>query len=202
MSGLPILVEAGGVRVLVVGAGAVAVRKARALSEAGAEVRVVAPEVSDAMRLLAAVGHVVLVERAYSSGDIADAELVIAAANDRMVNAAVAADARAAHRLVNVADRPAEGSFATMATHRSGALVVGVSAGGVPGAAARIRDAIARRFDSRYASALAALADLRRTLLDRGDESRWRTLSRDTLGEQFCDAVEREQIARQVSSWR
>ena len=202
MSGLPILVEAGGIRVLVVGAGSVAVRKTRALCEAGAEVRVVAPEMSDAMRLLAAHGRVTLLERRYAPGDVADAELVIAATNDRAVNAAVASDARAAHRLVNVADRPADGSFATMATHRSGALVVGVSAGGLPGAAARIRDAIALRFDSRYASALAELADLRRTLLDRGDGSAWRSLSRDTIGEQFCDSVEREQIARQVSSWR
>jgi siroheme synthase (precorrin-2 oxidase/ferrochelatase) len=89
-----------------------------------------------------------------------------------------------------------------MATHRSGALVVGVSAGGVPGAAARIRDVIATRFDSRYARALAELADLRRSLLDRGDAGAWRALSRDAIGDEFCESVERASLSERVSPWR
>lgn len=204
MSGLPILIEAAGVRVLVVGGGAVAARKVRAFWESGARVRVVAPTIADEIRALESIGTlgITLVERAYESDDVGDAQLVIAATSDRAVNAQVAADARVAHRLVNVADRPSEGTFATMATHRSGALVVGVSAGGVPGAAARIRDVIAARFDSRYARALADLADLRRSMLDRGDGMSWRALSRDAIGAQFCDSVERASLAERVAAWR
>jgi siroheme synthase-like protein len=202
MSGLPILVEAAGVRVLVVGGGAVATRKVRAFCDSGAQVRVVAPDIADEIRALEATGRVTLVERGYRPDDIGDAQLVIAATNDRAVNATIAADARVASRLVNVTDLPAEGSFATMATHRSGALVVGVSAGGVPGAAARIRDVIATRFDSRYARALAELADLRRSLLDRGDGSAWRALSRDAIGDEFCESVERASLSERVSPWR
>jgi siroheme synthase (precorrin-2 oxidase/ferrochelatase) len=89
-----------------------------------------------------------------------------------------------------------------MATHRAGALVVGVSAGGVPGAAARIRDAIAGRFDSRYARALADLAAIRRTLLDRGRATEWRSLSSGVLDAGFCQSVERDALDEQVSSWR
>jgi siroheme synthase (precorrin-2 oxidase/ferrochelatase) len=114
----------------------------------------------------------------------------------------VAAEGAAAGRLVNVADAPHEGTFATMATHRSGALVVGVSAGGVPGAAARIRDAIAARFDARYAAALGELGAIRRRLLDRGDGPRWRTLSRAVIGPAFCDSVEQGSLDEQVASWR
>lgn len=202
MSGIPILVEASSVRVLIVGGGVVAARKARALSDAGARVRVVAPACGDEMRALAADGRVELVERVYEPADATDAELVVAATNDRAVNATVAEHARAAHRLVNVADAPEEGSFATMATHRSGGLVIGVSAGGVPGAAARIRDAIASRFDSRYARALAELAALRRTLVDRGDGPTWRALSSGVLDAEFCQSVERDGLHDQVAPWQ
>jgi siroheme synthase-like protein len=202
VSGLPILLEAAALRVLVVGGGAVATRKARAFYEAGAQVRVIAPTIGDELRTLDATGRVSLAERAYRSDDIADAQLVVAATDDRAVNARVASDARAANRLVNVTDLPAEGSFATMATHRSGALVIGVTAGGVPDAAARIRDVIAERFDSRYARALADLAELRRSLIDRGDGVAWRALASAAIDAQFCESVERASLAERVATWR
>jgi len=202
VSGVPILVEGGALTVLVVGGGAVAVRKASAFAAAGATVRVVALEPSPAMRELAGAAAVALVERAYEQGDIGDASLVIAATNDRATNAAVAADGRAAARLVNVADAPDEGSFATMAVHRAGALVVGVSAGGVPGAAARVRDAIARRFDDHYANALAGLATLRRAMLDRGASAEWRALAADVIDDEFCASVESGALDARVSGWR
>ncbi len=201
MSGLPILLEGSAVRVLVVGGGTVASRKTAVLVDAGAQVRIVAPRVAVAIRALADAGRIELLERRYARGDIADAQLVIAATDSREVNAAVAGDAYAAGRLVNVADRPAEGSFATMATHRAGALVIGVSAG-VPGAAATIRDALADRFDSRYARALADLSALRRLLLDRGDGDGWRTRSKELLDARFCDAVESGELSTRVAAWR
>ena len=202
MSGLPILVEGSALHALVVGGGTVASRKAAVLIDAGARVRIVAPVIAVAIRALADDARVDVVERRYERGDIGDAQLVVAATDDRAVNAAVAADARAAGRLVNVADVPSEGSFATMAMHRSGALVVGVSAAGVPGAAARIRDAIAARFDSRYARALAELSALRRTLLDRREGAAWRARATELFDEGFCDVVETDTISKRVASWR
>jgi siroheme synthase (precorrin-2 oxidase/ferrochelatase) len=89
-----------------------------------------------------------------------------------------------------------------MAAHRTGSLVIGVSAGGVPGAAARIRDAIAQRFDDRYARAISRLAHLRRTLIDRREGATWRTLSAEVLDERFCDAVEQGGLDAQVEPWR
>jgi siroheme synthase (precorrin-2 oxidase/ferrochelatase) len=103
---------------------------------------------------------------------------------------------------VNVADAPETGTFATMAAHRSGALVIGVSAGGVPGAAARIRDAIAERFDGRYARALGQLAELRRSLIDRRQGASWRALSSEVIDSRFCDEVEQERLAARVAPWR
>jgi precorrin-2 dehydrogenase / sirohydrochlorin ferrochelatase len=197
VSGVPILVEGAALSVLVVGGGPVAVRKAAAFVAAGATVRVVALEPSPAMRELARASRVALLERAYERGDIGDALLVIAATSDRTTNAAVAAA-----RLVNVADAPGEGSFATMATHRAGALVVGVTAGGVPGAAARVRDAISRRFDERYAAALTSLATLRRSLLDRGASAEWRALAADVIDDDFIETVETGTLDARVAAWR
>jgi siroheme synthase-like protein len=202
VSGIPLLVEGAALPVLVVGGGAVATRKTVALVASGARVRVVAPSVTPALRALTAEGRVTLSERRYEAGDVGDATLVVAATDDRETNAAIAADARRAHRLVNVADAPETGTFATMATHRSGPLVVGVSAGGVPGAAARIRDAIAARFDGRYAAALELLGALRRRHLERGEGAAWRTRSSAAIDDGFCDAVERGTLDERVAPWR
>jgi siroheme synthase-like protein len=199
---VPILVEGASLSVLVVGGGPVAARKAEAFAAAGASVRIVALEPSSVIRDLARSFGIELIERAYERGDVGDAVLVIAATSDRATNAAIAADARYASRLVNVVDAPAEGSFATMAVHRAGALVVGVSAGGVPGAAARVRDAIAHRFDSRYAGALDGLAALRRALLDRGSSSAWRALAADVIDDEFCETIETDRLDARVAEWR
>ena len=202
MSGFPVLIEGAAVRVLVVGGGAVAVRKATALLGVGAHVRVVAPSIAQPLHDHVTDGRLELITRGYASSDIADAQLVVAATDDRSVNAAVAQDARAAGRLVNVADAPSDGSFSTMATHRLGTLIIGVSAGGVPSAAARIRDALALRFDARYASALSELSALRRRMLDADEGESWRRRAHMLIDERFCETVESGELATRVSAWR
>ena len=188
---------------LVVGGGSVAARRAGALAECGARVRVVAPEVCEELsRLAERTGSLSVERRRYESSDVGDATLVVAATDDRAVNARVAEDARAAHRLVNVADAPDEGNCVMAAAHRAGDLVIGVVAGGVPGAAARVRDAIAARFDDRYASAVRLLGDLRRRLLDAGSRDQWQRASSELVGADFCDAVETGEQAGRIERWR
>jgi siroheme synthase-like protein len=202
VSAYPVVLFGEALTALVVGAGRVGTRKALALLEAGATVRVVAPAISPELRRASAGTRLELVERAYAAGDVGDAQLVLVATNDRAVNAAVAADARGAGRLVNVADVPEEGSFATVAAHRAGDLVVAVFTGGVPTAAIRIRDAIARRFDGRYAQALGRLAALRTRLLAEGESARWRRAAEALVPADFCDAVERGTFEARAAEWR
>ena len=83
---------------------------------------------------------------------------VIAATNDAALNATIARDAAEKGKLVNVVDAPELGSYITPAVHRTGDVVVAVSAGGVPTAAARIRDSIGAPVDQRYADAVRELA--------------------------------------------
>lgn len=202
MSGIPLLVEMAGLRVLVVGGGAVASRKVASLVDAGAAVRVVAPELSAELRALADAGRVTIEARTFVADDLRDADVVIAATNDRATNARIARDARAVHRLVSVVDAPEQGSFTSMATHRQDDLVVAVSAGGVPTAATRLRDAIAERFDGRYASAVSSLAALRRALLAAGARERWDAATRELIGDDFCASVESGAFEERVSPWR
>ena len=88
-----------------------------------------------------------------------------------------------------------------MALHRSGDVTIAVSSGGVPGAAARIRDAIAERFDRRYERAVSELRGLRSRLIA-GGEDRWRTAAPQLLGDDFCDSVEDGSFSEKVKSWR
>ena len=202
MSGVPILVEAEGLRVLVVGGGDVATRKAKQFANAGGLVRIIAPELTADLEALVIERCLEVERRLYASGDIADAQLVVAATNDRVVNAAIARDAAAANRLVNAADLSDDGNFAMMAAHRRGALTIAVSAGGVPAAATRIRDALAERFDARYGDALSDLAALRRRMINAGDVRAWRERAGELIDAEFCDAVERGALAERIAAWQ
>ena len=198
---IAIVVHAAQTRVLVVGAGKVGERKALAFAAAGAHVRVVAPKAEATLRDAAAAGTLDLVLRGYAASDIEDADLVIAATDDRATNARVAADARAAHRLCNVADVPEEGSFSSIAQQTSGALLVAVGADGVPAAATRILGSVSERLDTRYANALAALRSLRGRLLATGSRADWERASAQLIGDDFIARVEDGSTARDAAGW-
>jgi siroheme synthase-like protein len=203
VSGYPIVLNGETITALVVGGGRVAERKARALLAAGARVRVVAPLVSDALRELErSHPHCEILERRYERGEIAAAKLVFAATDQREVNAAVARDAREAGVLVNVADDGSLGDFVTPAVHQNGALLLAVTTGGVPAAAARIRDAVSERFDERYADALARLAGLRTALLESGDREEWKRAAAALLDDDFCARVESGTLGEELAAWR
>jgi precorrin-2 dehydrogenase/sirohydrochlorin ferrochelatase len=133
----PVLLNIAGRRCLIVGGGAVAVRKAAGLAEAGALLRVVAPQVR--AELDALPGAEILRTR-YAPEHLAGCALAFAATDDPAVNAAVAADARAAGVLCNVADDPDAGDFLVPSVLRTGPVTVSVSTGGAsPALAARLR---------------------------------------------------------------
>ena len=122
----PIFLDLRGRSVLVAGAGGVALRKAKALLEAGAEVTVVAPDGQPEFDRL----PVVRLRRPFQRGDVRDQALVFAATNDRAVNQAVAAEASRRGIPVNVADSPNECSFLVPARIQEGDLQVAVSTSG------------------------------------------------------------------------
>jgi precorrin-2 dehydrogenase/sirohydrochlorin ferrochelatase len=152
---------------LVVGGGIVAERKIAALLEAGARVAVISPTVTAQIQLWADDGRLHVQERVWEADDILGAALVIAATNDRHVNALIAGAAHAARVLVNVVDDPAAGSFITPATIRRGDLLVAVTTGGQsPVVAALVRRTLERTLGDEYTMLLELLGNLRRDLRD------------------------------------
>ena len=200
----PLVLDGPAIDALIVGGGGVAARKAAALLAAGARVRIVAPVLdTQCERLLSEhPRRAIALRRRYDTADIGDALLVIAATDDPETNARVARDARASRRLVNVAGAGAGGTCVTPATHRAGPLTIAVSAGGVPAAAARIRDAIAARFDARYGESLRTLAALRERMLRERGRSAWRDASAVLAGPDFCESVERGTLEERMAQWR
>lgn len=202
VSGYPILLRGTRVQALVVGGGAVAERRVRALLDGGLPVCVVAPALTPGLVAMERDGVIVAHTREFAEGDVLGARLVVAATGSAAVNANVARLAREAGALVNLAGDPESSDFLTPAVHRTGPLVVAVSAGGVPGAAARLRDMIAERFGDSYGEAVRGLGELRRSLLDAGRRDRWKDASRSLLGSGFGASVEDGSLSREVDSWR
>lgn len=190
-------------RALVVGGGDVAARKASAILQHVERIHVVAPRMSASLERLAreAPDVVSLSRREYAAPDVDDAELVFAATSVRAVNAQVAADARAARRLVNVADEPEDGSFVTPAQGGEPPLQVAVTAG-VPDVSRRILEQIVARFDSRYARAASALGALRARLLAGERRAEWERARGELLGQDFCDSVEDGRFDARMAAWR
>lgn len=196
------MLDGSSLTAVIIGGGAVATRKASALIAAGARVRVVAPTIASELELLGRDSTIELVNELYSKRQLDGARLVIAATNDAAVNRQIAADAKALGLLVNVASAADDGNCVTPAVHRSGDVVVAVTASGVPAAAARIRDDLARKLDARYASAVRELSLLRRTLIDGEQRARWTSAATALLDDAFCERVESGHFDEAVAEWR
>ena len=153
----PLFTDLRGRRVLVVGGGTVARRKAGALLEAGARVVIGAPRLEPVLARWAARGRVEHRTGLFEAAWLDDAWLAIAATDDAGVNRAVA-DAGAARRVwVNVVDDAALSGFHVPARVRRGPLQIAISSGGgAPMLARLLREQLEMQFDDAYA----ALADL------------------------------------------
>jgi precorrin-2 dehydrogenase/sirohydrochlorin ferrochelatase len=156
----PVLLTVAGRRCLVVGGGAVALRRAEGLAGAGARVRVVAPRVLAPLRELAGV---TVEERAYRRGEAAGHWLVVAATDDPVVNQTVSDDGEAAGVWVNRADDAAAGSFTVPAVARRGPVTVAVSTGGrSPALAAWLRRHVEEQFGPEHVTLLDLVSERRR----------------------------------------
>ena len=140
----PYLVGLGltGRRVVVVGGGTVAQRRLPALLAAGADVEVVAPEVTPAVEGMATAKELRWTARPYRAGDLDGAWYVLAATDDGEVNAAVAAAAEGARVFCVRADDAPGGSAVTPAVGEHDGLTVGVLSGGRPRRSAAVRTAL------------------------------------------------------------
>jgi uroporphyrin-III C-methyltransferase/precorrin-2 dehydrogenase/sirohydrochlorin ferrochelatase len=143
VNGLPLLLDLAGRRVVIVGGGAVATRRARTFIEAGANVAVIAPTVLNELRELS----VTLSERAYLTGDLREAWLAVAATDASEINEAVAAEAAERRIFCVRADAAIGGTARVPAVFSSGELTISVNAGD-PRRAVAVRNLIAAAVDA------------------------------------------------------
>lgn len=163
----PIMANIENAQVTVIGAGEVALRKVQDLCDAGALVKVIAPEMLPEFKALHNVleDRLTLVEREYVSGDLAGSVLVFSATNDIAVSKAVFEEAASEGLLINAVDDPPNCSFFVPSFRRAGDFILAVSTSGAsPAFAARMCRELEDYLPERIEEALVGLRQVR-TLL-------------------------------------
>ena len=160
---LPVQLDVGGRRCVVVGAGPVGARRAAALVAAGADVVVVAPTATDEVVAGSGRGALRWEQRGFTATDLDGALLVVAATGERSVDEAVSAAAAQRGVLVNRADRAERGDLAFPAVLRRGPVRVAVSTGAAAPAVTRL---LAELIDAHLDEVLGLDADALTELVD------------------------------------
>jgi uroporphyrin-III C-methyltransferase / precorrin-2 dehydrogenase / sirohydrochlorin ferrochelatase len=188
----PVNLDLQGRRCVVVGGGKIAEDKIKGLLEAGANVRVIAPELTVGLEELSANNQVEVNRKWYSTGDLDGAFLAIAATDDTATNALVFAEAEELKVLLCSVDDIDHCHFAAPATVRRGDFLMTLStAGKAPALAKRLRRELGASFGPEWGALVDVLSEARSEALALGarecgfDEwsERWSTaLDQDIMG--------------------
>lgn len=162
----PVLIQLDGLKVLLVGGGKVAERKAMGLIEAGASVGLVARELTAGLASLVQQGRLTMLGRQFEEAFLEGAVLVIAATNDKGLNERISAVARRRGILVNAVDQPKDCTFIVPSVMRRGELIVAVSTSGKsPALSRRIREFLEGKFGEEYRVFLCLMGALRERVI-------------------------------------
>lgn len=148
--------------VVVIGGGEVALRKIRGLLEAGALVKVIAPEICAEVEELSRRGEIVWLREKFSAELLGDEMILIAATNNPEVNRRAAELARAKKILVNVVDE-AGGNFNVPSRIRRGEFLLTLSTGAnSPAFSKFVRQMLEAEFDENFGAGLKIISQRRR----------------------------------------
>ena len=156
MAQLPLFLDSARLRCLLIGGGTIAARKLETLLNHGVRCRIVAKSVNDNVQQLANEHDISIELRSFAPFDLDDVNLVIAATNDREVNAHIASACASRSVMVNVVD-DYELSTATFPAivNRSPVLVAVSTDGRSPTLARRIKS----KLEVQLSGGLGLLAD-------------------------------------------
>ena len=195
----PMFIDLQGKRCLIVGAGAVGLRKLEALLPCQPEEVLVldtaAPSEDIRQYTKSASDRPAVVrfeQRAFTPADMHGRALAFACTGNRKSNEAVADAAKEHAVLCNIVDAPATGDFIVPAHFESGDILVALSTGGhSPALARRIRQELQAQFGQRYAALAALMGRLRPLVLAQNNETRQNTaLFRELVNSTLIDALE------------
>ena len=167
MAKYPIFLEMSGRRAVVIGGGAVAVRKARCLLTAGARLVVVAEHIDDVLTNLCTTSGSELIRSRYAKDYIAEAVLVIAATNDTELNRRIFKDCQELEILCNIVDQPELCDFYVPAVIKRGDLQIAISTeGDCPAYAGHLRKKLEQIITEKHGEFLTELEAVRQHIIE------------------------------------
>jgi precorrin-2 dehydrogenase/sirohydrochlorin ferrochelatase len=157
---------------LVVGGGAVALRKTKSLLAGGAKIRVISPKVHAELRVLAQKKVIEWFPREFVEGDLKGAFLAFAATNNHEVQILISREAAKYSVLLNSADDPRNSQFHVPAHFRRGKMLVTVSTGGSsPALAKKIRQRLELELVPEYEIVVELFSLIREKVVGLDDDS-------------------------------
>ncbi len=167
MAKYPIYLEMSGRRAVVIGGGAVAVRKVESLAEAGARVTMVAEHFAAGVEEAMAGLNVETVVSRYHKDFLVAATLVIAATNNTEMNRRIYEDCQELEILCNVVDQPELCDFFVPAVVKRGDLQIAVGTEGqCPAYAGHIRQKLEDLFTETHGRFVDELAKARSRIIE------------------------------------
>ncbi|MFZ8952220.1 MAG: siroheme synthase CysG [Gammaproteobacteria bacterium] len=168
MSYLPIFLKSQSFQqVLVVGGGEIAQAKSETLMELGFGVRVITLELSKSFEKFCLTHGVRTKTCHYSEKELASEKIVVAATENKKLNAQIAFDCRQRGILVNVVDNPKQCDFIFPALIKRGPLQIAISTSGISPVLARIiKQKIEQLIPSAYEKLIDFLNDKKKTIRD------------------------------------
>jgi len=172
----PIFLDLNGRRVVIIGGGGVATRKAETILGTGARLVVVAPRLDETLRSVCAgtkagstsSPQAELIESKYSKDYIGRATLVIAATNDEALNKQIYKDCQELEILCNVVDSPGLCDFYVPAVVQRGNLQIAIGTDGKsPSYAGHLRKKLENIFTEKHGEFLDSLDAIRGFIIEK-----------------------------------
>jgi precorrin-2 dehydrogenase/sirohydrochlorin ferrochelatase len=165
----PIFLNLRGKKCVVVGGGAVALRKVKTLLACGADITVISPNPHSELRKLFKDKAIRLFRRHYKRGDLKNSIISIATTDVKGINRLVAQEAKGKGILVNVVDDVEPSDFIIPSSFRRGNLSVAVSTSGKsPALAKKIRAELEKNIGMEYAYLLSLISKVRSEIKQKG----------------------------------
>jgi precorrin-2 dehydrogenase / sirohydrochlorin ferrochelatase len=163
-----VMLNVAGRLAAIIGSDARAVRAAKTLSDHGADVVVISPDIPSELLAMESEGLLTVESRAYVRGDLHDAFVAVAASGSAEIDAAVAAEARECGVLLNVPGDAGVSDFIIPSVVRRGALQIAVTTGGgAPSVAREVRRGVAEAYGPEWDPYVRLMTDLRVLAVER-----------------------------------
>lgn len=162
----PIQLNLKGKQALIIGGGKVAQRKLTGLLDAGAQITIVSPEITDTIREYCQSGKVIWKQKSFTGDDLENKFLVIAATNDPGTNKAIKRYV-SPNQLLLMVDDPEESDFILPSVMNRGRLTLTVSTSGAsPTLTKKIKQDLAQQYGPEYQEYVDFLYECRKWILN------------------------------------